>query len=256
MKKDLAHGGTDCEYRGGNDMKILSNLPYFSRACVRARRTAPLLIATLLAPLAMAGPIVPVPTSLASGASYRLLFVSVGTTTANMTNISSHNAFATAEANSVPELAALGSNWVIVGGTSALTALANMGSSTAPVYDLAGNLVGASMAAICAAGNISSHGPLNINQLGNTYSGNVWTGTSDSCGAQSRALGGNSSGEVRMGSTSASNTNWISVANGNRNTSLPIYVLSGELTSPVPEPGTVVLLGMGLGGLLLARRRR
>jgi hypothetical protein len=59
-----------------------------------------------------------------------------------------------------------------------------------------------------------------------------------------------------MGSTSASNTNWISVANGNRNTSLPIYVLSGELTSPVPEPGTVVLLGMGLGGLLLARRRR
>lgn len=237
-------------------MKLFSTSPFLSRAGVPSWCALPVLFAALLAPPATAGPIVPVPTSVAPGATYRLLFVSVGTTTADMTNISAYNVFATAEANSVPELAALGSNWVIVGGTSALTALANMGSSTAPVYDLAGNLVGTSMAAICAATNISSHGPLNINANGDQYFGNVWTGASDSCGAQNRPLGGNGAGEVRMGSTEESNTNWISAANGDRNTSLPIYVLSGELTAPTPEPGTMVLLGMGLTGLWLARRRR
>lgn len=237
-------------------MKLISTSPFLSRAGVTACRVIPVLFAALLAPPATAGPIVPVPTSLAPGAAYRLLFVSLGTTTADMTNISAYNVFATQEANSVPELAALGSNWVIVGGTTALTALANMGSSTAPVYDLAGNLVGASMAAVCAAGNISSHGPVNINQFGDAYFGSVWTGTSDSCGVQPRALGGNSSGQVRMGSTEESNSNWISASNGDRNSSFPIYVLSGELNTPTPEPGTVVLLGMGLTGLWLARRKR
>jgi hypothetical protein len=200
--------------------------------------------------------IITTPVGLAPGSTYRLIFVTSGTTTANSTNIADYNAFATAQANSVAELAALNVSWVVVGGTASVTALTNVGTSTAPVYDLASNLIGSSMPAIFAATSVQH--VVNIDQLGDVVGGLVWTGTSDNCGAQNRPLGINGNGATRTGNTSETNSNWISNSNAGSGGSLPIYALSSEITirSDVPEPATFGLAGVVLAAAFAYRRRR
>ena len=175
--------------------------------------------------------IVTVPPSLSSGGKYRLIFVTSGTVDGTSTDINTYNTFVTSQANSVPALAALGTTWTVVGGTSAVTALTNIGPSTAPVYDLAGNLIGSSMPAICTAGQLGTQG-VNLTPSGTAYNGYVWTGTSNTCGVQNRPLGGGTgaqSGQERYGDTTQINSNWLSAGNGTPGTLYPVYAISGEL---------------------------
>jgi hypothetical protein len=213
---------------------------------------------------AQAAVVIPVPPSLNPGDTYRLIFVTNGTTGATSTDISTYNTFATNQANLQPLLSTLSASWVIVGGTKeganagGVTAATNVGTSTAPVYDLLGQLVGNSMPAIFTATSINQ--PITTDQFGNTYLGGVATGTADNGGSQNRPLGTNTKGQTRVGSTFESSSNWISSFNDTTaSMNYPIYALSSDLTVPslasVPEPTTVVVWGVALVAVAFSAKR-
>ena len=103
-----------------------------------------------LAPAAQAAPI----TAPGGGypASYRLAFITNGTTDATSTDIADYNAFVTAAAAGVTEVNALGATWKVIGSTAAVSAKVNTGAllpadvgysaaNDVPIYNLDGDLL-------------------------------------------------------------------------------------------------------------------
>src|ERR1035441_11041870 len=64
-----------------------------------------------------AGTIVTIPSSLAPGSQYRLVFVTADTYTATSSNIAVYNTDVNNEANTIAALAALGTTWTVIGST-------------------------------------------------------------------------------------------------------------------------------------------
>ena len=109
--------------------------------------------------------------------------------------------------------------------------------------------------------------PLNIDEHGDdVLVTDVWTGTlSDgvtfycgilACsflGEDAPAIG--SSAETGSSSDLAKIGDWVAYSPGYPDTELPFYAISGKLTV-IPEPGTLMLLGLGVAGLGAAGRRR
>ena len=98
--------------------------------------------------------------------------------------------------------------------------------------------------------NIDS--PINLTEKGLSLSTSVMTG-SDAAGVVKN--GGLNSWYVQYGNSDSINSTWIDDGNAGKVLTLPLYALSEEL-EVIPEPGTLVLLGLGGIGLLLRRRRR
>jgi uncharacterized protein (TIGR03382 family) len=203
------------------------------------------------APLAQAAVIV-APPGLSLGDHYRLIFVTLNSRNATSSNIDDYNQFVTQAASSVAALQALGATWTAIASTSTVSALTNIGSSSLPIYRLDGLLVANDTAdlfdgAINAKVNITNTG---VSLLG----ANVWTG-STSAGAILLPLGA-VSGFVTTGTSDRTDGGWL-------NRQIPVlptsqfrlYGISSELTSTVPEPGT---LSLAVASLLVAvwRRRR
>ena len=69
-----------------------------------------------------------VPTSLDAGDEYRLAFVTSGVRDAQSTDISDYNAFVSAAANAIPELAALETQWFAIASTASVDARDNTGT--------------------------------------------------------------------------------------------------------------------------------
>ena len=86
-----------------------------------------------------AGPIT-VPVGLAPGSQYRLVFVTAETTYQALDpNIADYNAEVSLEANSVTALLDLGTTWRVIGSTSSVNAITNIGSDpNVPIYNLDG----------------------------------------------------------------------------------------------------------------------
>src|SRR5690349_5670387 len=82
-------------------------------------------IISLITPVASYAAPVTVPTSLNPGDQYRLAFVTSTTTDATSTSTFYYNTFVTNVANSVPELAALGTDWTVIGSTPGIDARTN-----------------------------------------------------------------------------------------------------------------------------------
>jgi len=196
---------------------------------------------------AVAGPVVipPVLGFPSDTGQYRLLFVTSSTTAATSTDINFYNQFVTNAANSVPELAALHTQWTVAGSTDGVALVDNVGFSFVPMHRLDGLYVATSIINL----NI---GPLSnlitIDENGTAIaSGRVWTGlTGNALGSATPTYGDPTSGCCSFGLSdgTAANTQQYH-----------LYAISGVLQE-APEPSSIALMGLGAVALAGAYRRR
>ncbi len=201
-----------------------------------------------------------VPTGLVDGDSYRLIFTTSTSTDALSSSIATYDAFVTAVALSVPELAALGTTWRVVASTTSISARDHTGTNPlvetgVPIYRLDDTLRASTNALLWTP---FSHPPLDVDETGSPIvtstpgERRVWTGTLADGTASLIPLG--TSPEVSFGRLNSSNDNWIERLTGRPSVeNYRLYAISGVLT--VPEAGSSTLVAVGLLAIGLVRRR-
>ena len=209
-----------------------------------------------------AGAIV-VPTGLNPGDKYHLVFVTSTTRNATSTSIADYNAFVQSAADAAGIGNTVGATWYAIGGTETVAAKVNaVVGATTPVYLLNGTTKVADNFADMWDNNIDNK--INLTENLTTYGGFVWTGSYAGGGIPDSGqqwlgdnrFGGDFEGPV-IGNANSKASQWIDDGGKQSSTLRPLYALSEELTvAAVPEPGTMVLLGLASGALLLRRRRK
>ncbi len=205
--------------------------------------------------------VVTLPTGLAPGTPYRLVFVTADLAQSSSNNIDDYNSFVTTQASGSTSLAALGTTWSVIGSTPSIDARTNTNTdfnlgTGLPIYNLAGQLVASNNADLWDA---TLTNPINIDQNGNTVSQKVFTGTAtDGTGIADRQLGGPNGFRVQYGEAGQINTSWTTIDWAGTLTGLHFYGISGVLgQSVVPIPAAAWLFGSGLLGLIgMARRKK
>ncbi|MGA2269602.1 MAG: PEP-CTERM sorting domain-containing protein [Bryobacteraceae bacterium] len=203
--------------------------------------------------------IITVPPGLSPGETYRLVFVTADTTTATSTNIADYNDFVTSEANDVAALAALRATWMVIGSTESVSAVTNIGPSSAGIYTLDGAEVATSTAALFSTITTPLLSPIDITQYGSPimYEVFAWTGAKyDGTHFTDLALGDPT---AEIGCIQDTSIGYLDCfPNNPQNWQFPQYAISSELTvgGATPEPGTIALTALGGAMLFLARRRK
>lgn len=226
-----------------------------------SRNIASLLLfvaSVMLAPLATLAAPITVPTGLNPGDQYRLAFVTSTTRNSTSANIADYNAFVTTAANSVPELAALGTTWNAIGSTSTIDARDNTGTNWVvdpvgvPIYELADGLIATSNADLWD-GSIAT--PLWYTEQGglDIVDDRVWTGTLPDGEKSTFVLG--ASVFVTFGRSADLSSSWIAAGDLKRGNPLHLYAMSDVLTV-VPGPSAMVLTSLAAIGLVVLRLRR
>ncbi len=209
------------------------------------------------------------PAGLTAGDTFRIVFVTDGTTDATSTSISTYNTFVNHDATSQ----AGGGNFVYdgttltfkaIGLTLTTSAVANIGETGAPVYLANGTEVASSDTASgwWSGGTHALLHAIDTDLLGNTAQTEVWTGTGLS-GHSADPLGGNGavSGETTIGHSTQIGPQWMIGQEAGPTALHVMYGVSEELTVPqassVPEPSTLWMASVGmLAGIAYGRFRR
>ncbi|GCA78772.1 PEP-CTERM sorting domain-containing protein [Microcystis aeruginosa] len=230
-------------------------------------------LATLGTSAAQAALVV-VPTGLAPGAQYRLVFVTADTRDATSTDINDYNTFVTnqvtgsALANALSG-AGLTTTWKAIASTESVAARDNTGtnpsSAGVPIYLIDGNRVANNNADLWDG---SLQHPINRNNLGTSSDDYVWTGSdSVGLGAFQSELGGIF--QPFAGFSVETDAAWILADRLPWGYWFPLYAMSSVLTVPgngnqpapvtVPEPssllGYITLGGLMLGGAVRKARK-
>jgi len=191
-----------------------------------------------------------VPTGLSPGDQYRLAFVTSGWVDATSSDIADYNAFVQGAADAVPELLGLGATWNAIGSTLTVDARDNTGTNPdvepgVPIYILNDTRLVLNNfdlwdGSITNLFIIDEHG---AHVIGAPSS--VWTGTSVD-GTALNPLG--SSPLVNLGETTKADSSWVSWKAADpsdpRHYHKRLYAIS-EVLSVVPEPSSLLLLGLG-----------
>jgi len=198
------------------------------------------------------------------GDQYRIAFVTSTIRDATSSNIADYNAFVTAAANKVSELAGLGTGWTAIGSTASIDARdntnTNFTTSTGVGIYLLNDTKLADNNADLWDGNIDV--PLSIDENGQNLVTVVWTGTSEFSGqpVDDFVLGGGGDPEegdliTVVGNSGASSFGWAESSNlSNATTELhSFYAISGLLT--VADTAVLAVFALGLAGLGFVRRR-
>jgi hypothetical protein len=220
-------------------------------------------------PLANATPIT-IPSGLAPGSTYFLTFVTADTHDALSSDISTYDAFVTAEADLDSTLAGLGTTWQVIGSTATVDAITHV-AVTAPVYNLSGQVI-ARGASDMFDGTVEA--AIEFSQFGTDLQAGhlrVWTGTDENGAADPSGQLGTAQGMVGFGDQDFA---WLECGG----LSFPdscgqtpfggitdhavenhFYGISGPLTVPVPEASTGSLtlsVFLLLGGIHRRRQHR
>ncbi len=200
-----------------------------------------------------------VPPSLNPGDKYHLVFVTSTSRNATSTNIADYNAFVQSAADAALIGNTEGVLWYAIGGTQTVAAKVNaLVGATNPVFLLNGTTKVADNFADMWDTSLDDN--IDLTEIGTTLNTRVWTGSAANGAIPpwgEEWLGDTVNNSGVTGHTSVSSSNWMDDGSSNPTISRPFYALSQELTVPaVPEPGTMGLLGLASGALLLRRRRK
>lgn len=210
---------------------------------------------------ATAAPIV-TPAGLNPGDTYRLAFVTSSTRDALSSNIADYNSFVATAANSVTELAALGTTWTAIGSTASVDARDNTNTNPnietgVPIYSLDGvDLIAANNADLWDGALVT---PIRESENGiiETQIGKVWTGTwIDGEGLAGATLGENF---VSVGFSPFNTAPWIAAEGQTPENLFHLYAVSGTLTvvaAEVPEPSVFFVFAVLFVGVVCIRRKR
>ena len=203
-----------------------------------------------------------VPVGLNPGDTYRLAFVTSTTRDATSSDIADYNAFVTAAAISVPELAALGTTWRAIASTASVDARDN--TNTNPLSDIGGAIYSLDGVDLIAADNADLWDGSLVTPLRESENGIIenqiektWTGT----WVDGQGLAGATLGEsfISVGFANFPTTPWIAAEGQTPEQLLHFYAISDVLTVgavEVPVPASLWILLPGLVLLRSIHRRR
>ncbi len=205
---------------------------------------------------ARGGQVLQTPAGLSPGETFRFVFITDGTISADSSNIATYNSFVNAQANGATYDGSV-VNWFAIGSTSSASAINNVGQTLTPVYLVDGTLVTTSTTSTGLwSGSLLN--PIDEDVSGALHKGfGTWTGTNSNGSSSGYSLG-NFFG-VTLGDSSETNHLWVQGGElsltflGER-----MFGISQPLTA-VPEPSSLVLGGaaiIGVSAVAWCRKRR